>query len=77
MNINEITLGMTPQDKEIYFTHMEKRHREEQEKLEAERQQLRAYKQSLIEDIIKSNPNQNIDYLRKLTTRSLERIYYA
>ena len=77
MNINEITLGMTPQDKEIYFTHMEKRHREEQEKLEAEKQQLRAYKQSLIEDIMKSNPNQSIKYLRKLTTRSLERICYA
>lgn len=77
MNINEITLGMTPQDKEIYFAHMEKRHREEQEKLEAEKQHLRAYKQSLIEDIMKSNPTQDIEYLRKLTTRSLERICYA
>lgn len=77
MNINEITLGMTPQDKEIYFSHMEKRHREEQEKLALEKQQLRGYKESLIEDIMKSNPNQDIEYLRKLTTRSLERICYA
>lgn len=29
MNINDITNGMTPQEKEIYFAHMEKRHREE------------------------------------------------
>ena len=32
MNINEITMGMTPHEKEIYFAHMAKRHREEQEK---------------------------------------------
>ena len=37
MNINEITMGMTPQEKEIYFAHQEKRHREEAEKLELER----------------------------------------
>ena len=77
MNINEITLGMTPQEKDIYFAHMEKRHREEREKFEYEKQQLIAYKQSLIEDIMKSNPNQDAEYLRKLTTRSLERICYA
>ena len=46
-------------------------------KLEAEKQQLRAYKQSLIEDIIKFNPNQDVEYLRKLAIRSLERICYA
>jgi hypothetical protein len=25
MNINEITMGMTPQEKEIYFKHQEKK----------------------------------------------------
>ena len=37
MNINEITMGMTPQEKDIYFAHQEKRHREEVEKLEQEK----------------------------------------
>jgi hypothetical protein len=75
MNINEITLGMTPQEKEIYFSHMEKRHREEAEKVELERQQLKTYKESLIEDILKSKPGSDIEYLKKLSVRSLERIW--
>lgn len=75
MNINEITMGMTPQEKEIYFAHMEKRHREEAEKVQAERERLQAYKQSLIEDILNSNPNAKREDLQKLTTRTLERIY--
>ena len=75
MNINEITLGMTPQEKEIYFSHMEKRHREEAEKVELERQQLKTYKESLIEDILKNKPGSDIEYLKKLSVRSLERIW--
>lgn len=75
MNINEITMGMTPQEKDIYFAHMEKRHREEQEKIQLERAQLRTYKESLIEDIMKSNPDSDIEYLKKLSVRSLERIW--
>lgn len=76
MNINEITAGMTPQEKEIYFNHMEKRHREEAEKLEAEKAHLKAYKQSLIEDILRSKPDFPIDKLQRMTTRTLERIAY-
>ena len=75
MNINEITMGMTPQEKEIYFAHMEKRHREEAEKVQNEREHLKAYKESLIEDILRSKPNADVEKLRKMTTRSLERIY--
>jgi hypothetical protein len=75
MNItNDITMGMTPQDKEIYFAHMEKRHREEAERVQAERERLKAYKESLIEDILKSNPNADVETLRKKTTRTLERM---
>lgn len=33
MNINEIVMDITPQEKEIYFKHQEKRHKEEKEKL--------------------------------------------
>ena len=76
MNINEITIGMTPQEKEIYFAHMEKRHREEQEKLDYEREQLKAYKESLIEDILRDKPGFTREELMKKTTRTLERIYY-
>lgn len=75
MNINEITSGMTPQEKEIYFAHMEKRHREEAERVQAEKERLKAYKESLIEDIMKSKPNADIEELRKMTIRSLERIW--
>ena len=75
MNINEITTGMTPQEKEIYFAHQEKRHREEAEKIEQEKAQLRAYKESLIEDIMKRNPNAKYEELQKMTTRTLERIW--
>lgn len=75
MNINEITMGMTPQEKDIYFAHQEKRHREEAEKLECEKAQLRAYKESLIEDIMNHKPNANYDALKKMSIRSLERIW--
>lgn len=75
MNINEITMGMTPQEKDIYFTHMAKRHKEEQEKLELEKAQLKSYKQTLIEDILKIKPNYPITDLKKMTSRTLERIY--
>ena len=76
MNINEITMGMTPQEKEIYFAHQEKRHREEAEKVQAERERLQVYKQSLIEDILKMKPNANREELQRMTTRTLERICY-
>ena len=75
MNINEITMGMTPQEKEIYFAHMEKRHREEKEKIDLERQQLKAYKERLIDDIMNHNPNADYESLKRMTTRTLERIF--
>lgn len=75
MNINEITMGMTPQDKEIYFAHQEKRHREEQEKIEQERMQLRAYKEKLIDDILRSNKNFTHEELQKKSIRTLEIIF--
>lgn len=76
MNINEITMGMTTQEKEIYFAHMEKRHREEAEKVQAEKERLKAYKECLIEDILKSKPDYPLEELKKMTTRTLERIAY-
>lgn len=75
MNINEITTGMTPQEKDIYFQHMEKRHREETEKIELEKAQLKTYKEKLIEDILKDNKNYTYDELKKMSIRTLERIF--
>ena len=75
MNINEITMGMTPQEKDIYFAHQEKRHREEVEKLEQEKVQLRAYKESIIQDILKSNSNFTYEELKRMTIRTLEHIW--
>ena len=75
MNINEITMGMTPQDKDIYFQHQEKRHREEAEKIEHEKAQLRSYKEKLIEDILKDNKNYTYEELKKMSIRTLEMIF--
>lgn len=75
MNINEITAGMTPQEKEIYFAHQEKRHREEAEKIEQEKAQLRAYKEKLIDDILKSGVNFTYTELKGMSIRTLERIW--
>ena len=76
MNINDIVVGMTPQEKALYFAHMEKRHAEEKEKLEAEKAHLRAYKQSLIDDILTYNHNYTREELIRMSIRTLERIAY-
>ena len=75
MNINEITLGMTPQEKDIYFAHMEKRNREEKEKVDCEKERLKAYKEKLIEDILKSRSDFTYEQLKKKPIRILEIIY--
>ena len=75
MNINEITIGMTPQEKDIYFAHQEKRHREEAEKLDQEKSHLRAYKESIIQNILKSNSRFTYEELKRMSIRTLERIW--
>ena len=75
MNINDITIGMTPQEKDIYFKHMEKRHREEKEKLDAEKDRLKTYKEKLIEDILKCRNDFTYDELKNKPIRVLEMIY--
>ena len=74
MNINTITADMTPQEKEIYFSHMEKRHREEAEKVQAERDSLNLYKQNLIQDIVKYGSCYTVEELNRMSIRTLERI---
>ena len=73
MNITpSITLGMTPQEKEIYFAHMEKRHREEAEYIQAQRERNREYRQLLIEDALKYRPEFTREQLQKMSIRRLE-----
>lgn len=70
MNINDITL-----EKDIYFTNQEIRNREEAEKLEQEKAHLRAYKESIIQDILKSNSQFVYEELKRMSIRTLERIW--
>lgn len=72
MNINEITMGMTPQEKNVYFKHMEKRHREDQERIQAERESNKTYREILIADILESDRNEDLETLKKYSIRTLE-----
>ena len=68
---------MTPQEKEIYFTHMQKRHREEAERVDAERSRIKMYRENLISDILRHiGGSWTEEKMSKLTTRSLERILF-
>lgn len=75
MNINDITMGMTPQERETYFKHQEKRHQEEAEKVDAEKARMRDYKERLIEDILKDRNDFTYEELTRKSIRALERIY--
>lgn len=75
MNINEITMGMTPQEKDVYFKHQKKRHQEEAEKLDAEKARMRDYKEHLIKDILKTRNDFAYEDLTRKPIRVLERIY--
>jgi hypothetical protein len=76
MNITaNITAGMTPQEKDIFFKHQAMRHKQEAEKIEQEKQDLLAYKQRLIADALKSRPDLNPEDVKRMSIRTLERIF--
>lgn len=76
MNITaNITAGMTPQEKEVFFKHQEMRHKQEAEKVEQEKEDLRAYKQKLIADALKCRPDLDPEYVKRMSIRTLERIF--
>lgn len=76
MNITaDITAGMTPQEKEVFFKHQEMRHKQEAEKLEQEKEDLRAYKQKLIADALRSRPDLDPESVKRMSIRTLERIF--
>lgn len=76
MNITCNTVnGMTPQEKEQFFLHIEKRHAEEQEKINDEKARRLAYKAQLINDILEWRSDFTREALLKKDIRTLERIY--
>lgn len=72
MNINGIISGMTPQEKNIYFEHMEKRHAEEQEYMQARRAQNLTYRDRLIAEIMERRSDWTMEQLKEKSMRSLE-----
>ena len=54
--INEITTGMTPQERQAYLDHQAMRARQEQERQEYLIEQNKAYKARLIQGILKNRP---------------------
>ena len=75
-NINEIVMGMTPQEKERYFAQLEKNTKYELDKVEIEKEQRKLYKASLIEDIIKWTRGKWTEAeLQAKSIKALERIY--
>lgn len=76
MNITaNTTAGMTPQEKEVFFKHQEMRHKQEAEKIEAEKEALKSYKQKLIEDALKCRPDLDPERVKRMSIRTLERIF--
>lgn len=70
-----ITSGMPPQDKAIFFKHQEMRHRQEAEKVKQEKEALKSYKQKLIKDVLKCRPDLNPEDIKRMSIRTLERIF--
>ena len=54
---------------------MEMRHKEEKEKLDHQKEQLKAYKEKLINDILESRSDFTREELKKKSIRVLEMIY--
>jgi hypothetical protein len=76
MNITaNITSGMTPQEKEVFLSHQEMRHKEEAEKIALEKDTLKSYKQKLIEDALKYRPDLAPERVKRMSIRTLERIF--
>lgn len=76
MNITaNTTAGMTPQEKEVFFKHQEMRHKEEAEKIELEKETLKSYRQKLIEDVLKCRPELDPESVKRMSIRTLERIF--
>lgn len=67
--------GMTPQEKDIFLKHVEKRHAEEAVKIADEKERMKVYRHQLIFDILSFTDKYTEEKLRKQSIRVLERIY--
>ncbi len=72
-SMNEIVMGMTPQEKQIYFDHMAMRAKEEEEYMQARIEERKAYKRRLIADVLKYRPGEfTEEELKRKSVRALE-----
>ncbi len=72
-SMNEIVMGMTPQEKQIYFDHMAMRAKEEEEYMQARIEERKAYKRRLIADVLKYRPGEfTEEELKHKSVRALE-----
>ena len=58
-----------------YVSHLELRSRQEQEKLELEKQRMKSYKEWLIQEILERSNIHSFEDLQRMNVRSLERIF--
>jgi len=72
-SMNEITMGMTPQERKAYLDHQAMRAREEEELVQVMIEERKAYKRILIEDILKQG-RFTYDQLKNKSVRYLEAI---
>ena len=67
---------MTDHEWSVYTSHLAKRAREEQEKIECQKQQLRTYRESLIADVLEQHSDRfTYDELKRMSTRALEMMW--
>lgn len=75
-NINTIVQGMTIQERARYFENLERNTRYELDKVEMEKQRMKDYKASLIEDIMNwTHGKWSQEELQGKSVRTLERIH--
>lgn len=77
MNINAVTYGMTQQEKQTYFEHMEKRTAEEAVRMDGERARMHEYKLALIADILQGETGWTEGELKTMSLRTIERIAFG
>ena len=72
-SMNEIVIGMTPQEKQIYLEHMAMRARQDEEYMQARIEEHKAYKKRLIADVLKYRPGEfTEEELKHKSVRALE-----
>lgn len=68
-------MGMTPQEKQVYFAHQAENNAYEQIKIADQRKANISYRQMLINDILAQGKNFTAEELSQKSLRTLERIY--